>query len=329
MKNNKSITFDRKPVLLYTGKRNRLGQQAGSPVNKENYMEVNAENIAATILRRDMRLDILYEVADSLRLLREKRPLIHHLTNYVTINDCANITLGIGASPVMAEAVEEVEEMVSHASGLVLNLGMPNPGKLEAMIVAGKRANEIGIPVIFDPVGVGATRLRLDAAKRIFDELQVSVIRGNLAEIKALTGLRAGMKGVDSMEQEEYSWDIACKLAARMSCVVAITGKTDVVASGSHVCSIHNGHAMLAGVTGTGCMTTSLIACFCSVIKDSFVGTVAGIATMGIAGELAHGRLKEDEGLGTFRVRLLDAISAIKPETLIQMIRLDNLEIRS
>ncbi|SMD11536.1 hydroxyethylthiazole kinase [Sporomusa malonica] len=274
-------------------------------------------------------MDILYEVADSLRLLREKRPLIHHITNYVTINDCANVTLGIGASPVMAEDVDEVEEMVSFASGLVLNMGMPNPRKLEAMIVAGKQAAHMGIPIVFDPVGVGATRLRIDAANRILDELQVSVIRGNLAEIKALTGLRGDIKGVDSMEQEEYSWDIVQRLSARVGCVVAVTGKTDVVASSSHVCSIHNGHAMLAGITGTGCMTTSLIACFCSVTKDSFVGTVAGIATMGIAGELAQRSLKDHEGLGTFRVRLFDAIATMNPETLIQMIRSDYLTIRS
>jgi hydroxyethylthiazole kinase len=220
----------------------------------------------------------------------------------------------------MAEDVDEVEEMVSCASALVLNIGMPNPKKLDAMIVAGRKANQMGIPIVFDPVGVGATRLRIDVANRILDELQVSVIRGNLSEIKALSGLKGDIKGVDSMEPEENTRDIAQKLSTRLGCVVAITGTTDVVASGSHVVSIHNGHALLAGITGTGCMTTSLIACFCSVTKDSMIGTAAGIATMGIAGELAQKSLKAEEGVGTFRMRLFDAISTMKPETLIQMI---------
>ncbi|HWR45880.1 hydroxyethylthiazole kinase [Sporomusa sp.] len=267
-------------------------------------------------------MDILYNVADSLRLLREKRPLIHHITNYVSINDCANITLGIGASPVMAEDIDEVQEMVSFASALVLNIGMLNPRKLEAMIVAGQQAVQKGIPIIFDPVGVGATKLRMDAAHRILTELQVTVIRGNLSEIKALLGLSSDMHGVDCLAEADNGREIAQKLSERLGCVVAITGRTDVVAYGSRVCSIYNGHALLAGITGTGCMTASLIACFCSVTNDPFIGTVASIATMGIAGELAEKRLTPNEGLGTFRVRLLDAISTMNPENLLQLIKL-------
>ncbi|HWR08733.1 hydroxyethylthiazole kinase [Sporomusa sp.] len=267
-------------------------------------------------------MDILFNVVDSLRLVREKRPLIHHITNYVSINDCANITLGIGASPVMAEDLDEVAEMVSFASALVLNIGMINPRKLEAMLVAGKQAALQGIPIIFDPVGVGATKLRMDAANRILSELQVAVIRGNLSEIKALLGLSCDIHGVDCLSNEENSREIAQKLSKRLECVVAITGRTDVVAYGSSICSIYNGHPLLAGITGSGCMTASLIASFCSVTNDPFIGTVAGIATMGIAGEIAEQRLTPDEGLGTFRMRLFDAISTMNPETLLQLIKL-------
>ncbi len=265
---------------------------------------------------------ILQHIVDCLRLVREKRPLIHHLTNYVSINDCANVTLGIGASPVMAEDRGEVAEIVAQASALVLNIGMLNPPKLEAMLTAGKGAAQKGIPIIFDPVGVGASTMRREAAARIVAELPVTVIRGNLAEIKALLGLRGAPRGVDSPATEEDNREIARRLSEKLACVVAITGKTDVVAAGRRICHIHNGHPLLAGITGTGCMTGSLIAGFCSVANDPFSGAVAGIAVMGIAGELAEQSLAAREGPGTFRIRLLDSIAAMKPETLLPLIKL-------
>lgn len=265
---------------------------------------------------------ILDSIVDSLRLVREKRPLIHHMTNYVSMNDCANVTLGLGASPVMAEDSSEAGEMVAYAAALVINIGMLNPRKLEAMLIAGQQAAHKGIPIIFDPVGVGATTLRREAAHRIITELPVTVIRGNQAEIKALLGLSRSHHGVDCLATEEDNREIARRLSEKLACVVAITGRTDVVAAGRRICRIHNGHPLLAGITGTGCMTGSLIACCCSVANDPFCGAVAGLAVMGIAGELAEQSLAAAEGPGTFRVRLLDAIAALQPETLLQLIKL-------
>lgn len=269
-----------------------------------------------------MQRNIAQETAAILPRLRETRPLIHHITNNVSMNDCANITLAIGASPVMADDVQEVDEMVAFASALVLNLGMPNPRKTEAMLIAGKRAAQKGIPIVFDPVGVGTTKLRMETAKRFFRELNISVVRGNLAECKALLGFSGGSQGVDCILKEEYNENIAQELAIKLGCVVAITGATDIVASGSQLCRIHNGNSLLAGITGTGCMTTSLIACFSSVNRETFSGTVAGIAAMGVAGEIAQHSLKSGEGLGTFRIRLMDAISNMKQETLLNRMKI-------
>lgn len=256
------------------------------------------------------------EFGESLRRLREKRPLIHQISNYVTINDCANITLAIGASPVMADDVNEVEEMVSLAAALVLNMGMPNSRKLEAMLAAGRQAMRQGIPIVFDPVGAGATKLRIDAALKILNELKISVIRGNLSEIKTLLGIGSGTRGVDCIEPQEDNHALAKNLSQKLGSVVAITGPTDVIAYNNEVCYIHNGTELLAGMTGTGCMTTSLIACFCSVTNNAFAGTIAGVAAMGIAGEFAEQKLAKDEGLGTFRMRLFDGVSNLTPDTL-------------
>lgn len=268
-------------------------------------------------------MNILHDVVGSLRQLREKRPLIHHITNYVSSNDCANITLGIGASPVMGEDIGEVAEMVSLAAALVLNIGTPSPEKIESMIVAGKQAALKKIPIVLDPVGAGATGLRLQAANRILSELPVIVVRGNLSEASALLGIKDKMQGVDCRSERENGQEIAQQLSTKLGCIVAVTGKTDIVANGSRICSIYNGDALLTGITGSGCMTTSLVASYCSVAQDPFIGTVAGVATMGIAGEMAARRLKPDEGLGSFRVRLFDAVSKLDSETLLRLINLN------
>lgn len=268
-------------------------------------------------------MNIPEKVSESLRRLREERPLIHQITNYVTINDCANITLAIGAAPVMAEDVSEVAEMTSMASALVLNMGMPTPRKLKAMIVSGKHAASMGIPVIFDPVGVGATKLRLDAAQKILNECKMTVIRGNLSEIKALAGFGGSTRGVDCIEKKEDCREIAKRLSVKLGSVIAITGKVDVVANGNEVSSIDNGTTLLTGITGTGCMTTSLIACFLSVADNPFMAAIAGIAAMGVAGEIAEQNLARNEGLGTFRLRLHDAISNMTPEELLRRIKVN------
>lgn len=196
---------------------------------------------------------MLDKIAEILLELRKKQPLVHHITNYVTVNDCANMTLAIGASPVMADDIGEVEEMVSFASSLVINMGTLNGRTIESMLVAGKKARERGIPIIFDPVGVGATTLRTATAKRIIEEVGPTVIRGNMSEIKILAGLGGEIKGVDSVAGEEDRVEVARELSQRLSCVVAITGKQDVVVQGNRICRIDNGRPVLSRVTGTGC----------------------------------------------------------------------------
>lgn len=256
------------------------------------------------------------ELATALSTVKEKSPLVHHLTNYVTVNDCANITIAIGASPVMADELTEVEEMVSIASALVLNIGTLNSRTIESMLAAGKKAKSLGIPVILDPVGVGATSLRTKVAKQIIDEVHPTVIRGNMSEIKVLAGLQVETKGVDSVASEENAENIAKKLATEWNCIVAITGKTDIVSDGKQVCQIDNGHRMLADVSGTGCMATSLIGSYCGANQDYLLATTAGIVSMALAGELAQQSLSPEEGIGTFKMRLLDSIYNLTPEGL-------------
>jgi len=259
-------------------------------------------------------MEILQSITENFLRIKDKKPLIHHITNYVTVNECANITLAIGASPVMAEDINEVEEMVSFAAALVLNMGTLNSRTIESMLAAGKKARQMGIPVIFDPVGVGATKLRRMTADKIIREVCPSVIRGNMSEIKIIAGFQANIKGVDSVASVEDGEQVAQELSQKLAAVIAITGQRDIIAQGDKIVRIDNGHPMLSQVTGTGCMATSLIGCFCGAIDDCFTGAVAGIMTMGLAGELAQRSLQAGEGIGTFRMRLFDAVSTMTPE---------------
>ncbi|TDT57272.1 hydroxyethylthiazole kinase [Fonticella tunisiensis] len=253
-------------------------------------------------------MEILKEISKLLSGVREKKPLIHNITNYVTVNDCANIILALGGSPVMADDIDEVEEMTSIASSLVINIGTLNSRTIEPMIRAGKKANEAGIPVIFDPVGIGATTLRTKTAERLINEVKFSVIRGNMSEIKILAGIDARIKGVDSTEGTHGGEEIALSLAMRLGSVIAITGAKDIISDGKRLCTIENGHKMLSMVTGTGCMSTCLIGTYSGVTNDYYLSAAAGILTMGLAGEKAYKSLRKGEGTGTFRMRLFDSI---------------------
>jgi hydroxyethylthiazole kinase len=253
-------------------------------------------------------MDINQQIANILLAVKEKKPLVHHITNYLTVNDCANIVLALGGSPVMADDLQEVEDMVGIASSLVINMGTLNSRTIESMIAAGKKANSRGIPVIIDPVGVGATPLRLQTAEMLLREIKPAVIRGNMSEIKVLSGLDVAIKGVDSVADASGGEAIAQSFAKERRCVVAITGKTDIISDGTRLCQIGNGHEMLAQVTGTGCMTTSLVGTYCGATNDYFLGAVAGVMTMGLAGELAQQTLTGTEGIGSFRIKLFDYI---------------------
>ena len=264
----------------------------------------------------------LEKIAANLTLIKQKQPLVHHITNYVTVNDCANITLAIGASPVMADDIAEVEAMVEFASALVLNLGTLNARTIDSMLAAGKKAVGKGLPVVLDPVGIGATRLRTAVAEQIVREVRPTVIRGNMSEMKFLAGLNVAIKGVDSVADEQDGEAIAKTLAQKLDCVIAITGRQDIITDGKNTILVNNGHAMLSQVTGTGCMTTSLVASYCAAGQDWLVGTAAGIATMGLAGETAQKSLSETEGIGTFRARLFDAVYRLTPEILLKQGRI-------
>ena len=255
-------------------------------------------------------------IAENLLAVRNTRPLVHQITNYVTVNDCANVTLAIGGSPVMADDLGEAAEMAALAQALVINIGTLNARTITSMLAAGKRAKERGIPVILDPVGVGATKLRTDTVRLIIEEVGPSVIRGNMSEIKCLAGWEVEIKGVDSIADERQGELIARKLAKQLTCIIAITGKQDVVSDGTRTCLIDNGHEWLSKVTGTGCMATALIGAYCGAGQDGYVGTVAGILTMGLAGEIAERSLVPGDGIGMFKVRLFDAITNLTPEHL-------------
>lgn len=263
-------------------------------------------------------MSVLNEISKLIGDVKGKKPLVHHITNYVTVNDCANMVLAIGGSPVMADDLAEVEEMLAFASALVINIGTLNERTIQSMITAGKKANQLGIPVILDPVGVGATTLRTETTAILLKEVRFAVIRGNMSEIKIIAGINVQIKGVDSVANEENGIEIARALAVKLGTVVAITGAVDIVASLDKVCKISNGDKMLADVTGTGCMSTSLIGTFAGVTKDYFLAAIAGITIMGLSGELAKERLTKDQAIGTFKVNLFDEISKMSAETLLK-----------
>ena len=251
-------------------------------------------------------------LAPLLGRIHEQRPLVHHITNMVVMNDTANITLAIGASPVMAHALEEVEEMVKLAQALVLNIGTLTPEQIEAMMRAGKRANELGIPIVLDPVGAGATSLRTHSALRLLHELRISALRGNASEVGTLVGVAAETRGVDSVSLAEDREAVANRAARAFGCTVAITGAHDVVTDGQRLARIENGHPLLAAITGSGCMATTLVAAFLAIESDTWLATTAGLVAMGLAGEIAAPKAG---GPGTFRSHLLDAVAGLNEET--------------
>jgi hydroxyethylthiazole kinase len=254
--------------------------------------------------------------------IREAKPLVHHITNYVTVNDCANITLAIGASPIMADDIEEVQEIIDISQSLVLNIGTLNNRTIDSMLAAGKKANERKIPVVLDPVGAGVSKLRNKTVNKLLEQINFSVIRGNMSEIRFIAGLSATTKGVDASETDlavsaQNGVRIAKSLADKLGCVIAITGATDIISSGKQTVCIENGHKMLGAVTGTGCMCSSLIGSFCGASTDYFIAATSGILCMGIAGEIAFENVGQ-KGNGAFHMGIMDEISKLNAETLIR-----------
>ena len=255
----------------------------------------------------------------SLRNMRERRPLVHQITNYVVMNETANATLALGALPVMAHAREEVEEMAALAGALVLNIGTLSPKWVEAMLAAGRAANERGVPVVLDPVGAGATSYRTETAKRILDQVDVAVLRGNAGEVATLVGEDAEVRGVESIDGAGDSAGLARAAARQLGVVASVTGAIDHVSDGKRAVAIANGHQLLAAITGTGCMSSAITGCFLAVADSPFDGAVEALVAFGVAGEDAA---REAKGPGSFHVALYDALAALDPETLDERARL-------
>ncbi len=256
--------------------------------------------------------------------VREKSPLIHNITNYVTVNDCANVLLACGTSPIMADDKNEVEEITSICNGLNINIGTLNTRTVEAMVIAGKKANKLNHPVVLDPVGAGASTLRTETALRLLDEVKFTVIRGNISEIKTLAGNNTATQGVDANVADKVTEDnldsavaFAKSFAKKTGAVIAITGEIDIVCDGEKAYCIRNGHPMMSSVTGTGCQLSAITAAYISANIDSpLEATAAAVCTMGLAGEIAYTRMSEMDGNSSYRNYIIDAIYNMTPEQL-------------
>ena len=249
----------------------------------------------------------------TLGVVRERKPLVHNITNYVVMNETANAILALGALPVMAHAEEEVAEMVGIAGALVLNIGTLSPHWVEAMLLAGRAANEKGVPVVLDPVGAGATRYRTETAKRILAEVDVTVLRGNAGEIGTLIGAAAEVRGVESVGDGGDSAELAAAAARTLGVVASVTGAVDHVSDGERSAAVANGHELLASITGTGCMSTAITGCFLAGKDDPFEAAVEALVAFGVAGEDAAVGAR---GPGSFHVALYDALAALDPAAL-------------
>ena len=256
--------------------------------------------------------------------VRETVPLIHNITNYVTVNDCANILLACGGSPIMAEDVEEAGEITALCGGLNINIGTLNQRTIPAMLAAGKRANELGHPVVLDPVGAGASALRTNTAMKLLEEIQFAVIRGNISEIKTLAMGSGSTKGVDAdvadqVTEENLDKAVAfAKLFSRKTgAVIVITGAIDIVADQNTAYCIRNGHPIMSKITGTGCQLSAMTAAYVTANQEHVLeAAAAAVCAMGICGEKARARMGEPDGNLSCRNYIIDAVYNLTPEEL-------------
>ncbi len=255
------------------------------------------------------------QLAQILSTLRTTRPLIHHLTNDVVMNDTANMTLFFGGLPVMTAAREEVVEMVQAASALVLNIGTLTPAQVETMLAAGHAANARNIPIILDPVGAGATQLRTDAALHLLSELRIAVLRGNVGEIGAVSGMGGAVRGVESIGSDTDPQILAREAARSFKTVVAITGQRDLISDGQRLYGVDNGHIWLTTLTGTGCMATTAIATCAAVAPDAMLAATAALAAYGLAAERTAA-MAGVQGPGSFKAAFFDQVYNLTPELL-------------
>lgn len=251
-------------------------------------------------------------VGEALARIREEKPLLNHITNFVVMNDTANVTLFTGAQPVMAQAVEEVAEMTSLAGALVLNAGnVTHPDWCEAMILAGIQANKDGTPIVMDPVGAGATTMRTRMIRRLLHETNIQIVRGNAGEMGVLSGMGGKVRGVDSVEPAGDPTEVARQMSRAFNVVAAISGKHDTISDGERTLRVENGHAWLPTLTGTGCMATTVVAAFAAVERDYLVAAAGAMAVYGYAAELGAANAS---GPASFRVAMFDHLYNMSPE---------------
>ncbi|HQD39346.1 MAG: hydroxyethylthiazole kinase [Firmicutes bacterium] len=257
--------------------------------------------------------------------VQEKTPLIHCITNYVTVNDVANVLLACGGSPTMADDESDAVEITAICHGLVINIGTLNQRTISAMLKVGKKANELSHPVVLDPVGAGASKLRTDTTFKLLEEVKFSVIRGNISEIKTVAKGSGTTRGVDAdasdavtEENLDEAISFAKELSASLGSIIAITGAIDLVADADKAYIIRNGHQMMAKITGSGCMLTAVIAAYCAANPGKFLdATSAAVCAFGLCGELAYDKVvKNDGGTASYRTYLIDAVSKMDWKTL-------------
>jgi hydroxyethylthiazole kinase len=261
------------------------------------------------------------EIFHALKAVRRASPVVHNITNYVVMNNTANALLAVGASPVMAHAEEEVEDMVNIASALVVNIGTLSESWVRSMMIAVRQAANKGIPVVLDPVGVGATAYRTKTARALMDAQPPSIIRGNASEIMALYDDKAKTKGVDSSASSEKAIEIARNLSETHKCVVCVSGATDYIVEGERIAKIKNGHPLMARVTGLGCTASALCGAFAAVEKSAFTATVNAMAVMGIAGEMAAAVAA---GPGSLQVSFLDCLHRLSEKDIAGLLKAED-----
>ena len=256
--------------------------------------------------------------------VRKNVPLVHNITNYVTVNDVANILLACGGSPIMSDEPEDVEDITSVCGGLNINIGTLHQSSIEGMLLAGKKANELGHPVLLDPVGAGASRLRTDTALRIMKEIKLTVIRGNISEIKTLAYGSGTTKGVDAdvadaVTEETLNDAIAFvkNCARKTSCIIAVTGAIDLVSDGEICYVIRNGRPEMGKITGTGCQLSGMMTAYVTANQEKPLEAAASaVCIMGLAGEIGWSRMQEGDGNATYRNRIIDAVYQMTGEDL-------------
>ena len=274
--------------------------------------------------------DFKQSIGEALANLHAKTPLVHNITNNVTINDCANALLAIGGSPIMGDEKRDVEEITQICDSLVINIGTLTASTVEAMFGAGAKATELGHPIVLDPVGVGASQMRDEIAARLLDELDICVVRGNISEVKALAGVSSSTRGVDAAAADavtrdnlEQAAEFACSFAASAGVVAAITGPIDIIADATRAVAVFNGSYMQGRMTGAGCLLSSVTGAYVVSHEDPFIAALAAVCSTGVAGQVAEGRMGDMDGTGSFRTYLLDALFRLTPEQLSEMAQIE------